>query len=213
MPYALDQIHATLVGLEGYCTEAGILNSNLLNTEGAARPMDLDGLFRFLQSTPLLPLNIRIGGFQQSEAYPFTSRGQHPYARSFALRLREAVAIGWPVNKNKYPLSLDRLRRCCMDYNVLHKYHQGAGDIDNDLFLVLGHLRRDCISPEEYTPVENCMREMLSSRQPLDFTIDVDSLCVVAYDDRSLPILSSRAYPLAGIQDRVEFLSGFYQQQ
>ena len=213
VPYAMDQIHATLIGLEGYCTESGILNSNLLETEDAPPPMDLEGLFRFLLNTPLLPLNIRIGGFRPSESYPFTSRGQHPCTRSFGLNRREAVVIGWPVNENTYPLSLDKLRRRCMDYHVLHKYHLGRSDIDNDLFLVMGCLRRDSISPEEYTTVERCIRKMLSSRQSLDISVGPEALSVVAYDDRSLPTSSSRSYPLAEIQDGVEFLTDFYQPQ
>jgi hypothetical protein len=212
-PYTMEQIHATLVGLEGYRTEAGIMNSSLLETGGAPGPMDLDGLFRFLLNTPLLPLNIRIGGFRRHATYPLTSRGQHLYARSFVLRRREAVVIGWPVNNDKYPMSLDRLRRHCMDYNVLHKYHQGEADVDNDLFMVLGRLRCERISPEEYTSVESCMRELLSSRQPLDFTIGVKTLSVVAYDDRSLPTSLSRMYPLSAIQDKVDSLSRVYEQK
>ena len=212
-PYAMDQIHATLVGLEGTRTGEGVLNNNLVNTERTPRSMDLEGLFRFLFDTPLLPLTIRIGGFSQFAAYPFTSRGQHPYVRSFSLRREEAVVIGWPAGEHNYPVSLDRLRRRCADYNVLHKYHQCAGDIDNDLFLVLGHLRRDCISSEEHTAVEYRVREMLSSRQPLDFTIDAQTLSVVAYEDRTLPTASSFRYPLPEVRDNVDFLADFYVQQ
>ena len=202
-PYAMEQIHATLVGLEGHRTEAGILNSNLLETGGAPGPMDLDGLFRFLLNTPLLPLKIRIGGFRRHAAYALTSRGQHPYARSFVLNRQEAVVIGWPVSHDKYPMSLDRLRRHCMDYNVLHKYHQGEADVDNDLFMVLGRLRRERISPEEHIYVESSMRALLSSRQPLDFSIGVETLSVVAYDDRSLPTSLSRNYPLSQYKTRL----------
>jgi hypothetical protein len=210
-PYAMEQIHATLIGLEGYRTEAGILNSNLLETGVAPGPMDLDGLFCFLLNTPLLPMHIRIGGFQRHAAYPLTSRGQHLYARSFVLHRREAVVIGWPVTNDKYPMSLDRLRRHCTDYNVLHKYHLDGADVDNDLFIVLGRLRRERILPKEYNSVANCMRELLSSRQPLDFTIGVDTLSVVAYDDRSLPTSLSRMYPLSEIQDKIDSLSRIYE--
>ena len=209
-PYALDQIHATLVGLEGYRTKAGILNSNLLDTAGSTSPMDLEGLFHFLLNTPILPLNIRIGGFHRSDAYPFTSRGQHPYTRSFRLHHREAVVIGWPVNNDKYPMSLDRLRRCCIGYHVQHKYHQTAGDTDNDLFLVLGRLRRDCLTLDEYAAVQNNIRELLSLRQPLDFAIGVESLSVVAYEDRTLPTNSSYSYTLTGVLDKVESLIDYY---
>ena len=212
-PYALDQIHATLVGLEGYRTEAGILNSNLVDTEGLTRPMDLKGLFHFLLNTPILPLNIRIGGFRQTETYPFTSRGQHPYARSFTLSRREAVVIGWPVNEDGYPMSLDRLRRCFTSYNVLHKYHQCAGDIDNDLFLVMGRFRRDSLSADDYAGVEKYIRELLSLYQPLDFAIGVEALSIVAYEDRSLPIHSSNSFPLLGVLDKLEFLATLYEQK
>jgi hypothetical protein len=212
-PYAQGQIHATLVGLEGYRTETGILNSSLFDTTGSTHPMDLEGLFHFLLNTPILPLNIRIGGFHRSEAYPFTSRGQHPYARSFTLRGSEAVVIGWPVNKDRYPMSLDRLRRSCIDYHVMHKYHQAADDIDNDLFLVLGRLRQDCLTPDEYAAAQNAIRGLLSSHQPLDVAIGVETLSIVAYKDRSLPASSSYVYPLRGVLDKFESLIDFYEQK
>ena len=212
-PYALDQIHATFVGLEGYRTEAGFLNSNLLDTEGVSHPMDLKGLFHFLLKTPILPLNIRIGGFRRSETYPFTSRGQHPYTRSFTLGRSEAVVIGWPVNKDNHPMPLDHLRRCCIGYNVLHKYHQTVSDIDNDLFLVLGRFSRDSISPDEYAAAQNYIRELLSLYQPLDFSIGVEALSIVAYTDRSLPIPSSYSFPLDGVLDKFESLVSYYEQK
>lgn len=110
-------------------------------------------------------------------------------------------------------MSLDRLRRCCIGYHVMHKYHQAADDIDNDLFLVMGRLRQDCLTPDEYAAAQNAIRGLLSSHQPLDVAIGVETLSIVAYKDRSLPASSSYVYPLRGVLDKFESLIDFYEQK
>jgi signal transduction histidine kinase len=51
-----------------------------------------------------------------------------------------AVMMGWLVTCESYPLALDSLHRECRRYNVFHKYHRKAGDIDNVFFMVLGRI-------------------------------------------------------------------------
>ena len=208
--YDMEQVHGTLIGLEGRQAGTGILNTNLFNASGESRAMDLEGIFRFLLNTPLLPLHIRIGGFVHSRVYPFTSRNLHPYARSFSLCGQIAVVIGWPVEAETYPMLLDKLRRLCIDYNVLHKYHEKSGGIDNDFFFVLGHIEHDLITEEKAESVQSCVRELLSSRKPLDIEFGQEQLSVVAYSDRQLPMSSSIAYTLTEAQAKLEELKGLH---
>ena len=79
--YRIEQVHGTIIGLEGIRTNAGITNTNFRSAIGESRVINFQGLFRFLLNTPLLPMNVRIGGFLQDSDSQFTSRGQHPYIR------------------------------------------------------------------------------------------------------------------------------------
>jgi hypothetical protein len=103
--------------------------------------MDIAGLLGLLTETGDLPFRVQIGGFHPGERYPFEGFGRHPYVRSFEVQSSNAVVtIGWPVDDGRFPDTLDKLRREFARYNVLHKYHRTAGDIDHDFFLVLGKL-------------------------------------------------------------------------
>lgn len=208
--YDVDQVHATVVGLEGYRVGPEILNTNFTRVTGERRAMDLKGLFSFLNTTPLLPLRIRIGGFERARTYPFTSRGLHPYVRSFALCGPHAVTMGWPVGGIAYGGLLGDLRRKCADYNVLHKYHEHPVDSDNDFFFVLGQIERDSVSPAHVEAVQDRVRRLLAARAPLDIVIGPEQLAVVVYRDSQLPLSSSVGYTLAEAQARLEELKGLY---
>ena len=203
-PLEPGQVHATIIGLEGRRTRTGVLNTNLENTGIFPDAMDLDGLLSFFRKTPLLPLHVRIGGFRHAAGYPFTSRGQHPCMRSFAFQGSAAVVVGWPVMNGGYPMSLDRLRRQCMEYNVLHKYHQAADAIDNDLFLVLGHADAIPESRGKIDVAQNRIRNLLSSLEPLDVLLDQETL--------SLPIQSSIVYTIDEALHGIEELIAQYGQ-
>lgn len=98
-PYAMEQVHATIVGLEGARSATGeLVNANYLSLRGEWRAMDLPRCLDHLQRTPLLPFTVRFGGFQNDAAYPFTSRGEHPFARSFTTQGARAVLMGWPAS-------------------------------------------------------------------------------------------------------------------
>jgi hypothetical protein len=211
--YAIEQVHGTVVGLEGWRVGPDVLNAKLSRARGRPCPMDLAGLLRYLGVTPRLPLRIRVGGFQQAKGYPFTSRGLHPWVRSFALRGPVAVAMGWPAKGDWYPMSLDQLRRECTEYGVLHKYHEEPTDIDNDFFFVLGRVERDAIPREKADAAENALREMLSKLGPLDIEMGTRDLSVVAYLDTQLPMASSRRYPLPMALAGVEELTSLYRER
>jgi hypothetical protein len=207
--YALDQVHATMIGLEGWREGAEVFNANAVQASADPFAMDLAGLFLFLQEMP--PLHIRIGGFASSNVYPFTSRGFHPNTRSFVLNGPLAVIMGWPVAGESYPLTLDTLRRECMRYNVLHKYHRIGDDVDNDFFLVLGRVELERVSEEKAKFVQQNLRRLLSERGPLDLLVQAEDLSVVAYVDTQLPAASSERYSLAEALSRVEALKLLYQ--
>ena len=211
--YDMEQVHGTLVGLEGRQVGTEILNTNLINASGESLAMDLEGIFHFLLNTPLLPLHIRIGGFVCSRVYPFTSRNLHPHVRSFSLCDQIAVVIGWPAEAETYPMVLDRLRRLCTNYHVLHRYHEKPGDVDNDFFFVLNHIERDLVTEEQIESVQRHIRDWLSSCEPLDIEIGKEQLSVVAYSDRQLPTSSSLAYPLIESLARLDDLKGLYQKR
>jgi hypothetical protein len=206
--YTVEQVHATIVGLEGWRIGAQVFNANMVQVNGKPSAMDLRGLFRFMQE--ITPFRIRIGGFAAQKIYPFASRGLHPYIRSIAINGSLAVLMGWPVTREAYPMTLDSLRRECAHYNVLHKYHQKKGDIDNDFFLVLGQVAHGSISDEKAEHVQDALRQHLAKREPLDLVIQPEDLSVVTYTDARLPAAGSVRYSLSDAFDRVEELILLY---
>jgi len=161
-PYDIDQVHGTLIGLEGVRQGETTLNSNFNALRSEMRHMDLRQILGLLSSTPLLPMKLQIGGFRHYEHFDFTSRGLHPYLRSFAIRDRIAVAMGWPTDSGRHPASLDELRRVFQNVNVLHQYHQKETDKDNDFFFVLGRVDRSDGDEFHIQKAE----EILRSRSP-----------------------------------------------
>ena len=172
-PYAVAQVHATVVGLE------------------RAADADFEGLFHFLREE-VRPIQIQIGGFKADRRYPFESRGEHPYRRSFSIQNDVAVAMGWPSSGE-----LDRLRRSMQRFGVVHKYHRMPTDIDNDLFFVLGRLRPGYSSAAAIQECEDALRSRLAAANPVRVTVEVDSLSVVTYCDPRLPLDSSVRVSLA----------------
>jgi len=128
----------SLVGLE----RSGTSNRNFQKYRDKQVEMDLTGLLHFLRLGGRFPFHIQLGGFQDRE-YPFTSRGQNPYHRSFSIQKdNKVVLMGWPLHgplpnlalprvtmsdwiqeSRSYPNVLDELRRAFQSFNVLHRYH------------------------------------------------------------------------------------------
>lgn len=97
-PYEVDQVHATIIGLEALREGSEIVNVNSQELRGERRPMNWAKILNFIDTTSRLPFEVQIGGFSPAAAYPFTSRTEHPYFRSFSLQGAIAVAMGWPVH-------------------------------------------------------------------------------------------------------------------
>jgi hypothetical protein len=149
-PYAAEQIHATLIRLDGVAdTRTGlIVNQRYLELTGQRRAMDLGRALEILTHALSPPLRIGIGGYPLGAAAVFSSRGEHPHERSFSAQAGALVLLGWPAGRagaGRPNLPLDTLRRKMSEANVAHFYHRrpgphpSPGDVDNDFHLVVGH--------------------------------------------------------------------------
>lgn len=198
-PYPLAQIHATVCGLEHVPGEPDY-NFNFFQQRGVRRRMMFAGLLKFLRTTAVMPFTVQLGGFAD-HAYPFTSRGRPPFDRSFTQQGDKVVLMGWPTDPTQrghaaYPATLDDLRRQLQRFNVLHKYHTGSGDVDNDFYFRIGLLDQSDVPAAELLAVAADVRLYLSVIQPLLLTIERQSLAVVAYGDERLPPESTQSWPL-----------------
>jgi len=179
-PYQLEQVHGTIIGLEGHQQSGRLLNRN------SGEQVDPEALLRFLRKQfPVI--EIRIGGFRHWANYGFQSRGTHPYLRSFSIQGKIAVAMGWPVQGDAFANSIDDLRwRFCRDFGVRHKWHNTQDAVDNDFFFVLGRVE-ESIGPFRLHHAMTEVRTFLSSLDGVLVRIEKDTLRVVAYMDEQLP--------------------------
>jgi hypothetical protein len=196
-PYPMEQVHATIVGLEGARNATGdMVNANFLSLRAESRTMQLPRCLEHLQRTPLLPFTLRFGGFQKDAVYPFTSRGEHPFARSFTIQGTRAVLMGWPVAGQSYPLALAHLRRELEAFGVLHKYHAAADALDNDAFMVVGQIRRTAGDDAAIRRVIDDVRTRLAGLAA-HAVVDASSPRIVSYVDPALPLETSTALRLS----------------
>ena len=208
--YPLQQVHATIVGLEGEWVGGSLVNVNYRRVQGREAPMSIRRVVEVARAA--LPLTIRVAGYRRRQSYPFTSRGLHPYVRSFSIQGGTAVAMGWPFDGGGYSQRLGELRRRFEEAGVLHKYHVPGGELDNDLFLVLGRVagqRETGRSPEA---AEDALREMLASRDPLELDVTRERLALVAYDDPRLPAGTSRSFALHEADKTIGEIEALYRE-
>ena len=186
-PYALDQVHATLIALNGVRAGGTIVNEYVLEHTGERREMDLPRVMDILARRFATPLRVRIGGFRPGQAVPFTSRGQHLAERSFSAQGAAFVLVGWPADSlagvEGSGMPLDELRREMNAAGVLHRYHARAADIDNDLHLVVGH--------HAGAPAGALARAIAAVRDklaadPADLAIGLSDIKIVAADSHTL---------------------------
>ena len=187
IPYDLEKIHGTIIGLEGRRTGNEIVNENYLKKYDELRSMNLKGLIDFiLNDDKIFPICVKIGGYKEEKKYSFKSSGKHPFLRSFSIQKKIVVAMGWPVKKinNKliYPSNIDRLRRTCNAFNVLHKYHNSPQSYDNDLFFVLGNVREG-LNNNLLETCEIQIRNDLATSSLPPIEISQNDLKVIAYSE------------------------------
>lgn len=214
-PYDLQQIHATIIGLERY--RAPAYNANFLKHRGRLVEMDFAGFLAYLRACSQIPFKVQLGGFANLD-YPFTSRGTRPYERSFSIQDDKVVLMGWPVHREHspgpiprqpaggppdgrvYPATLDIIRRAAQAFGVLHSYHRAVNDVDNDLFCRIGVIETKALTTARKSALEARGRQLMSQWPPLIIEIGLENICIAAYEDDRLPVLSTRTWPLTDLQ-------------
>jgi len=186
LPYSLEQIHATLIALDGTRdTETGaIVNTFYLMHAGRRVQMNLPQVMDTLLARFEHRMQVRLGGFAARQEIPFTSRGWQLYDRAFSVQGNAFVLVGWPVASLTGPARpLDDLRREMNAAGVLHRYHASDADVDNDLHLVVGH-HADAPAGA-LARAQAAVRDQLAA-YPFEFEIGLGDVKVVASDSRTL---------------------------
>ena len=189
LPYTHEQVHATLIALNGVRVDSGprggtVVNEYMLEFAGRRREMDLPRAMEILARRFATPLPVRIGGFRPDQAPPFTSRGQHPAQRSFSVQDRAFVMVGWPaasIAGGGQPL--DELRREMNAAGLKHRYHARPGDVDNDLHMVVGHHADAPAAALDRAAA--AVRDMLAA-EPASLAIGIADVKIVAADSHTL---------------------------
>lgn len=188
LPYPLEQVHTTLIGLEGFKGSNGsILSAHYQTLRGEQRPINLEQCFELLETGSFLPFEVQLGGFRADQDYRFHSQGQHPYHRSFSLQGAIAVVMGWPIQQGYYPATLDTLRKAFNACNLLHKYHPTPDSIDNDCFWVIGQVNSSQVSQPQRQAVQDTVRAFLAQQTPLILPLGRKHLSIVLYEQPQLP--------------------------
>ena len=184
-PYTPEQVHATLIALNGVRDGGTVINEYMLELAGQRREMDLPRVMDILARRFATPLPVRIGGFRPDQAPPFTSRGQHPAQRSFSVQDRAFVLVGWPAGSldGGPARPLDDLRREMNAAGLLHRYHAHPGDVDNDLHMVVGH--HAGAPAAALDRAAGAVRDMLAGR-PADLAIGLPDVRIVAADSHTM---------------------------
>jgi hypothetical protein len=183
-PYTLDQVHATLIALNGVRAGGAVVNEYLLEHAGVRREMDLPRVMDILARRFTVPLRVRIGGFRPAQAVPFTSRGQHLAERTFSVQGEAFVLVGWPAESIFGPgRPLDELRREMNAAGALHRYHARPADVDNDLHLVVGH--HAGAPAGALARATAAVRDQLAA-DPADLAIGLSDVKIVAADSHTL---------------------------
>jgi hypothetical protein len=183
-PYTLEQVHATLIALNGVRVDGAVVNEYLLTHEGVRQEMDLPQVMEILTRRFTTPLAVRIGGFRPGQALGFTSRGQHLAERTFSVQGEAFVLLGWPAESLAGAgRPLDELRREMEAAGVRHRYHVRATDVDNDLHLVVGH--HAGAPADALARATNSVRDHLAAN-PSDLAIGLTDIKIVAADSHTL---------------------------
>jgi hypothetical protein len=187
-PYTLDQIHGTVVRLDGVAdAQAGrIVNLRYLEVTGIPRAMDHARALEILSAHLTPPLSIRIGGYGPDTPAAFSSRGRHPHDRMFSAQGNAFVLVGWPeaaVTDGISPGPLDGLRREMNEANIMHWYHESAADVDNDFHLVVGH--HDGVPEHEIRDAVHAVRAYLAEH-PVQVELGTDQMSIIAADSPTL---------------------------
>ncbi|MEM9272447.1 MAG: hypothetical protein AAGA80_05715 [Cyanobacteria bacterium P01_F01_bin.143] len=203
IPYQIEQIHATVLGCEGWKTASGIISKWFYQRRKEIRYLDGVGWVEYLQDHGFRSFDVYLGGYDRDRDYNFLSRHKHPYHRSFQLqKVNETsyipILIGWPQRKGLITQELDQLRRDAQRFNLLHKYHEQTDNIDNDFYLRLGTINSS-LSAEAIAAVEHHVREALRTRPSIKLSFSQDNLAFAQYQDLSLALATTKIISLREI--------------
>jgi hypothetical protein len=208
MPYLPAQVHGTLIVLAGYrAADGAVVNEHYLELRGERHAMDFGRVQRLLLDQLAEPLSIRIGGFGPAGPAPFTSQGRPLHERSFSAQAgRSLVLMGWPaaaLASAGQSQPLDALRRSMAAAGVLHRYHAGPDDVDDDFHLVVGHYAPEA-EPGRVQQAVVAVREYLTAH-PVDLLVGPEQVRLLAADSPTLaaPWFSSRLPVDAGAVARL----------
>jgi len=193
-PYGIEQVHGTIIGLEGVPSDKGIINRWYLDNQQEERIVDTEKLIRFIQSDKIEDIEIKIGGWEPHAHYDFYSNSQHPYMRSFSIQGEIAVAMGWPFDSGQYSERLYKMRKRFEEINVLHKWNKHDYR-DNDFFFVIGRVLKKYADPLVFQQLANEIRILLSGVDER-IIIGKDTISLVAYVDARLPLDTTRSFDL-----------------
>jgi hypothetical protein len=208
--YDEHRVHGTVVGLEGSRVGDCVLNENFCKKLGRFRQMQLHNLVQFLRADKqLFPIPLKLGGYDYAKPFPFTSRNQHPYFRSFSIQGENVVAMAWPYQKEQYPSVIDQLRRKCNEFGILHKYHDTSDAVDNDFFFVLGNMT-DTPDGESLRACQHDIREFLASLSTPDIVLTENELKILAYPKGDTKFLRAEAFSLKEAEGRIPELLEVY---
>ena len=183
-PYAINQIHGTILGLEAAKLDSSVIGKNFLEIQKKTVEVDLLSILNSVNTSSLLPFEIRIGGFLP-EDYSFTSRSLSPYHRSFSIQRNVLVTMGWPSLNGANIPNLNSIRRRISSFGGLHKYHTSPDSYDNDFYFVLGNLLEP-LEEERSKYISKLMRKELGEWGDTRITLRKEDLGIVAYKDTNL---------------------------
>lgn len=209
-PYKIEQVHGTIIGCEGFRTEAGIVSKWFHQYKQANVGIDLSGMLDYLHHKIDLPLTIRFGGYDRRVDYNFLSRDRHPYFRSFQLQPKTSaivpVLIGWTWNDG-VSSTISQLRHDLEKFNLLHKYHLEPDAVDNDFYLRLGTIDAG-LSFKDMKAIATEIRHLLEVAPPWYISLNLDNLAFARYQERSLTPATTETIPLSEIT--VSQIEDFY---
>jgi hypothetical protein len=200
--YQLTQVHGTIIGCEGWKTDAGVVNQWFKEKRQETKYIDFAGLINYLNYQIRLPITIRLGGYDCHRDYNFLSRNQHLYHRSFQLQPVDnqniPVLIGWSWQDHTVTLAIDNLRRDLQQFNLLHKYHETVNDLDNDFYLRLGTIKAG-LTLLELEAIALEIRNLLKDQAAVSIPIQLENLAFVQYQDLALTPATTRVIPVTEI--------------
>ncbi len=214
IPYSLEQIHTTLIGLEMTGEGFDLYNSNFYEQTGKYKKADFTQFKEIILR--YFPMNLRIGGFLSNND-DFLSFGRKPYERSFSINRKtgKAVIIGWPHTQNDFTaIPLLNFRNHVKDRcNIAHKYSN-----DNDFYFVLGDVDIHAEMNTEFNSKPDQLMDELAlemrdylSLHPVDVHLTIDSIQLIQYTDTRVPISSTRMYRISGHWENLPgFIAALY---